>query len=179
MVNNSQWRDLERFWQHEADINPRDALSAFKSQHGYDVSSWSLKFVNYTLEVMMARGKSAQSPVGEPSGNQWTTFVDIPLTGILMKDVEHAFGDVDNLVDCVAGMCEHSYRFGISFNQANDAFIVSVTCRDADSPNSGKTFTAFAETWYQALQVAVYKHYILAMEKWPEKGVRPNQAKFG
>lgn len=101
------------------------------------------------------------------------------MTGVLWKDVEHELGDVDTLVGAVGALCGSGYRVGVSYNPGSDAFIVSVTCRIDDHPNSGKTFTAFAETWYQALQVALYKHYFVAREVWPSPDAPKKAVGFG
>lgn len=179
MVNAGQWRELERYWQGEADVNPLDTLKAFHFQHQYDVSSWSVKLVNYTLGCIMARGKGNTSASDADKKAGWTQFVDIPMTGVTWKDVEHELGDSDTVANAVSSLCQSGYRVGVSYNTGNDAFIVSVTCRNDDSPNSGKTFTAFAGTWWEALQVAVFKHYFVAREIWPAPTERKLTSSFG
>ena len=127
----------------------------------------------------MARGKANGNSKVEKS-TQWNTkFVDISLAGRTMEDIEKAFPSYESIFDVATAMLEDGYRFGLSYNRQNDSFICSVTSKDEASANFGCTFTAFAGDWYTALQVALYKHKIVAGEVWGAAGEAKDRAAFG
>lgn len=127
----------------------------------------------------MARGKAQNVPKTSTRQFQPTDFVEIPVAAEAWGDIQKVYGNPDVLVDAVSDLLEAGYRVGLSHNGANDAFICSVTCRDTDDPNNGKTFNAFAETWYEALQTAMYKHYVVSQKKWLGDAQRAARPKFG
>jgi hypothetical protein len=147
--------------------------------YSYSTASYVLRVLNYTLEVMVARGKGKVIPETGSLQNGWTKFVNIPVVGLEWAEVQAKYGSGRLFVDTVAAMCEQGYRFGVSYNHQSDAFICSVTCKNVDSPNNGCTFTSFAGTWHEAMMLALYKHYDVAGEKWLEKGGAAQLPAFG
>lgn len=139
----------------------------------------TIRLLNNCMELIMARGKNANNQ--PPANNRFgqTEFVDIPVVEQDWTDVQKVYGSSDILVDAVTDLLNSGYRVGLSFNGNNDAFICSVTCRQDGDVNNGLTFNAFAETWFEALQLAVYKHYVKSRKIWRKPGEKPNRPKFG
>jgi len=127
----------------------------------------------------MARGKSNASPNSPKNAFQPTQFIDIPILEQDWTEIQKVYGSPDVLVDAVSDLLEAGYRVGLSFNSQNDAFICAVTCRDTESPNNGYTFNSFAETWFEALQIGAYKHYVKSGKNWLSQGGKANRPKFG
>lgn len=127
----------------------------------------------------MARGKQSESK--SPSNNRFqpTQFVDIPIVESDFADAQKVYGSSDILVDAVTDLLDSGYRVGLSHNAQNDAFICSVTCREDNDPNNGYTFNAFSETWFEALQLAIYKHYVKSKKLWPIGGSKGMGPRFG
>ena len=71
------------------------------------------------------------------------------------------------------------HRMSVTYNGQNDTFTVSLTGRGDDCPNDGMTVVSFAGTWYEALQVSMYKHHILAEGDWSKSKVVANRPRFG
>jgi len=130
-------------------------------------------------EMTTARGKGASKPVPTAKGNWSTTFVDIPLTGHAWEEIDEWGGTPDSIFDHATALMEDGYRLGFSYNNQNGAFICSVTCKDDESVNKGKTFTAFAGSWFEALQAALYKHYVVAGQNWGGGVAKGNTPAFG
>lgn len=174
-----QWQE---FWEHmyrEALEDPRDALKWFI----YMFPSWrghqSIRYVNYCIEGIMARGKNASKTDSTARSFQPTQFVDIPVVESDWPEIIKVYGTSDALVDAVSDILEAGYRVGLTFNTQNDAFICAVTCRDPESPNNGKTFNSFAETWFEALQIGMYKHYVKSKKNWSGAENKSSRPKFG
>jgi hypothetical protein len=127
---------------------------------------------------MMARGKGNVTQKSSDTATQWTKFVDIPLVEAEWADIIKAYGNPDAIVDAISDLLESGYRVGLSHNRQNDAFIVSVTCKVEGDPNEGCTYNAFAETWFEACQIAVYKHFIKSKKVWSSVAGK-DRPKFG
>lgn len=127
----------------------------------------------------MARGKKNETVPAANNRFTNTEFVDIPIVEADWPEILRTYGSADILSDAVADLLEAGYRVGLSFNQQNDAFICAITCRDTESPNNGKTFNSFAETWFEALQIGVYKHYVKARKNWTSAESKAARPKFG
>lgn len=135
--------------------------------------------LNLWGQSTMARGKANAKPTSGTKAQWNTTFVDISLAGYEWNDVAEAWAGADNVFEGATTLLENGYRLGFSYNPQNDAFICSVTCKDETSPNSGKTFTAFAGTWFEALQTALFKHYQIAAETWGGNNGAGTRKAFG
>lgn len=140
-------------------------------------ASKGVEFADCLTEAMgaiMSRGKgNSEVTSGNPNGGksqQWTTFVDIPMTGVTPSDLDDRYGTYDALEADVNELLNAGYRIAFSFNENNSAFICSVTCKASGDENEGCTYTAFAGDWYTALRVAMYKHYVIAQGVWRKSG---------
>jgi len=135
--------------------------------------------LNIWGDFMMARGKAKGSQNEKVKATWNTTFVDIPLTGYAWESISEQWGVPEEVFDLATAMLENGYRLGFSFNPQNDAFICSVTCKAEESVNVGCTFTAFAGSWFEALQTALFKHYVVAQEQWGSAAAVVVRSSFG
>lgn len=179
MINNGEWRAYENQYESWFADDWRGAFRYVAFMHVWSTSSWVTRMINRELERIMTRGGKGRKEASAGGNSGWTTFVDIGLSGAGWDDVLREFGDLDALADGISTLCASGYRVGISFNAQTDAFIVSVTCKLDGSPNNGKTFTSFAETWLGALQLACFKHYIVCAEVWPAPAGSKDGPRFG
>lgn len=175
----------EQWQQHWVDemvyfrANPRDTVKSFSWAYPRWKAAPLIEMLNLYLEGdEVARGTKKPNPA-PARGNQWTEFVDIPLSEDDFDEIGKAFPDFDAVNEAVTELVEKGYRVSLSFNQGNDAFIASVTCKDTESPNNGKTFNAFAGSWLEALQCALYKHYVKTGRVWGGSGEKPARPRFG
>lgn len=172
MISNDAYSQAIDYYASIMLTNPRQGF--FQLWH--DAYTWKGRAVLLPLNlwggVTVARGISQKLPTGKEKASWNTTFVDIPL-GATTEDALFAQFDNEGAVyDQATKLLEAGYRLGFSYNGQNDAFICSVTCKDEASPNANKTFTAFAGSWYEALMVALYKHYVISSGDW-SKGSSP------
>lgn len=104
----------------------------------------------------MARGKGQSK--GASAGSAMPAFVDIKLS----REDRAAFlewysPDADQ-VGLLQQFTDDGYRVGVSWSGEHQSYTVSVTCRDADSPNNGLCVTSFARLLPQAIALAWFKH---------------------
>lgn len=60
------------------------------------------------------------------------------------------------------------YKFSQSYDNHNNAFTASMTCKDAKSPNFGLTLTARAGDLYTAELLLLFKHIIILEQNWED-----------
>lgn len=177
--NNDEWDDFWGSCFGNAQLDPKGELKMV----AYNMAAWrghqTIRLVNNCMELIMARGKkdAQQTPSNNRFGN--TEFIDISILEDDWPEIIKTYGSSDVLVDAVSDLLEAGYRVGLSFNQQNDAFICAITCRDTESPNNGLTFNSFAETWFEALQIGMYKHYVKSAKNWRGAAGKASRPKFG
>jgi hypothetical protein len=157
-------------------LEARDWLSLVKG--GY--ISVDAQALDWLLDIMgsvtMARGNGNGSKV---QSENWTKFVDISLAGVTKDDISAEYGDIGSIGNGVDSLLRSGYRIGVSFNGTTNSYICSLTCRDDGSPNHGCTVTSHASDWWLALQVMLYKHFVVARENWLEVSPSPSGETFG
>lgn len=112
----------------------------------------------------MARGKGQPGKSGQTGA--MPRFVDVKLTAEQRTEFvgwERRKGD---LVTFLQSMADDGYRVGVSWSGEQQAYTVSLTCRDAENPNNGLCMTSFAKTLSTALWLALYKHLEVTQERW-------------
>lgn len=127
----------------------------------------------------MARGQGAKKSANVPKNGAWTVFVDCPLPEGAFPEIQATFPSPESVFDTIQDLVVHSYRVSVAYNPTNDACVASLTCRDDDSPNAGKTLTAYADDWYTALQVVLFKHIVVLDMLWGGKEGAPPRPRFG
>jgi hypothetical protein len=160
-------------------LTPRLTFRDLARSCRYNRAWYVLAALNEYGGYPMARGKGAKKPPTQNSTNWNTKFVDIPLTGVTFAEIAETFEKEDAVFDAFSDLLADGYRVGFTYNPANDAVICSVTCRDDESVNAGCTFTAFAGNWFDALRVALYKHFVIAEQNWTRGGRDESRPQFG
>jgi hypothetical protein len=112
----------------------------------------------------MARGKGlAASGDKSPA---LPRFVDVKLTQDDKNDFLSKRESVESMVVSLSRLCDDGYRVGCSWSGEQQAYTVSLTCRDAKSVNAGLCMTSFARDLATAVALALYKHHVLTGENW-------------
>lgn len=99
---------------------------------------------------------------------QWKGFANVPFNA----EERALYSSADLLETVVHAQLEEmlatGYRVSFFYDAKNDAAQCSVTCADPKSVNAGWTMTSRGPTWWDALSVAVFKHFILCEGVWPK-----------
>lgn len=129
-------------------------------------------------EFEMARGKGRS--VGKAQANSgYTEFVNYAMPQDAIDKVGEEFPDVDSITQGVTALLEAGYRIGFSYDFQRQNYICSLTCRNAESVNEGKTLTSFADNWIDALRATLYKHFILLEMDWLKAQSDGNRPRMG
>lgn len=124
----------------------------------------------------MARGKG--KPEGKGGATALPRFVDVKLSSE-EREAFAQWGEREgDLVGRLQGMADSGYRVGVSWSSEQQAYVVSLTCRDPEGVNNGLCMTSFAKTLITALWLALYKHYVVTGEHWVE-GAFGSEEEFG
>lgn len=123
-----------------------------------------------TLEVFVMPGK--YSKPSKPKNDWSVEFVALPLMAD-QKDsfiawAEEASADVEVFVAQLLGT---GYKLSMTLDATNNCVIVTATCKEERSPNSGYAMSSRSDTWLEALLMTVYKTIVLYPEKdggWPK-----------
>lgn len=122
-------------------------------------------FAVFLLEDwIVARGQG--KAVEAVNGNNMPRFVDVPLSAEHRADFMGRVYSPDELVMFMQCLCDDGYRIGCTWSGENQSYIVSVTCRNPDSPNNGLCMSSFAKELSTAVALAVYKHMVVTDENW-------------
>lgn len=178
-LSGDDWREHWAIERGKFLASPRNEFRSFWRWYGRYKSRDLLSILNLYLECgEMARG-TKKPATNAAVRNQWTEFVDIPLAEDDFEQIGKTFPDADAVDEAVVELLEKGYRLSLSYNPGNDAFICSVTCKDTESPNNGKTFNAFAGSWTEAIQCALYKHFVKVNRVWGAAADKPSRPRFG
>jgi len=112
----------------------------------------------------MARGAGKSGKSGNAAA--MPKFVDIKLSQEEKADFVARNYDDKFLVTVLQSLCDDGYRVGCAWDAERQAYTVSLTCRNFDSPNNGLCMTSFAKNIRTAVGLAVYKHTVITVEDW-------------
>jgi len=140
---------------------------------------WLLKLLSGMGDETMARGRGGSKTAAKPVTGQWTVWAEVKVPDEAWPDILQRYAGNDELTEAVALLLERGYRISFSTNPQNDTVTCSLTCKDDDSPNAGMTLTSFAGTWWEALMVSCYKHYVVSAEVWAGPDAAATRPKFG
>jgi len=129
-------------------------------------SAWYLRRINrffYNLEmtVMATKAKPGRKSVGLPD----ITFVSYRLNAQEKKD----FSKWLESEEVKSGLpfvefVQSGMKCSISWDNSNDCYIASATCKDEGSANHNLCLTSRANDWYEAAMMNVYKTHVLCQD---------------
>lgn len=173
------WDAMQRETTNELIERPRAALDWLRFQHKWSVGGWLFNSFVDAGVCEMARGKGVGARKSADAKGGWTQFVDISLVGVEVETLMENYATADQVYDAVAGLIEDGYRLSLVYNAQNDAIICSLTCRDEGSVNAGLTFNSFADTWWDAIRVALVKHFEVAKGTWTPAAGKVTRNRYG
>lgn len=113
---------------------------------------------------IMATKTTKKSGKSETIG-QWNGIAHVAFSGADKENYEKWLGKVDidaTLHDLIAS----DHKLSLSWDSRSDVFMASMSCYNAESPNFKYTMVSRAPSPIHAMQVALYKHYVVSEENW-------------
>lgn len=112
----------------------------------------------------MARGNGKGTKAGNTAA--MPKFVDVKLSQEQKAQfLKQPWDDVEVIRE-LQGLCDDGYRVGCSWSGEQQAYTVSLTCRNPDSPNNGLCMTSFARFLSTAVALALFKHRVITEGVW-------------
>lgn len=94
---------------------------------------------------------------------QQVEFVTINLDTAAEKAFRiYAKDNLDKLVPMIAEFMAEPHKLGLSWDDSNNCFIASATCKNEKSENHNQCITARSDDWSEALLLLLFKHYVVA-----------------
>lgn len=138
-------------------------------------SEYSEAFYRKRGEIVTRKAKSEVVPQVE----RLFRFVNVTLPLEESEHVEATYHDVEGVSNAWHSLMEKGYKVSFGYDAKTDAIMCSLTCKAEANPNYNATMTSFADSWYDALRVALYKHYQYLSGIWEKPGQKPQRPKFG
>jgi hypothetical protein len=179
MITDEEWADLDAQDREWFEASPRAWFRTVARGDRRSRRRVIVELLNRIGGGDMARGTKKPAGTAQGAKNQWTTFVEIALPDEAWPDIQATYGTGDALLDAVTECVTAGHRVSVSYNGQNDTFNVSLTGKGDSCVNDGMTLVSFATTWFDALQVAMYKHHVIAEGEWSSGEVVAKRPRFG
>jgi len=179
MFTDDEWADYRKWHRELLETDRRRWFREVLRMESAYKWPWLMDLLTEYGGSSVARGKGNAQTAPAKNNAQWTMFVDISMAGREWSEVVKAFGGANQIDDGLDALLRDGYRVSFVHNPSNDAVICSVTCKATNTPNEGKTFNAFAGTWVEALQTALFKHYVVSNMVWGEADGKAARPAFG
>lgn len=118
----------------------------------------------------MPRDTKRTKKSGQRGGNfSDYTFVEIRLTQA-DKDAFKAWAssNASDGIDLLAALVNSGYKLSVSWSDYNDCYTASLTGTEENGPNYQHVMTSRSDDLYEAIMIALYKHYELCPDgEWP------------
>lgn len=115
-------------------------------------------------EWNMARG--AKKQVEDTKQGGMPRFVDVKLTAEQKQEFMAVKDRYADSVRWLQDLVDDGYRVGVTWSGEHQSYTLSLTCRDAKSPNYNLCMTSFAGDLVTVIALAVYKHCVVTEETW-------------
>lgn len=96
----------------------------------------------------------------------WVSFKDIPLTEAQLDAFDHWDTHDEDVWILVTDVIQAGYKLSLTYNSGNDTFSASITGSGGGDPRQHFTVSGFAETWYEAVRLLMYKHHVICEGDW-------------
>lgn len=179
MSFDEEWEEYIESERRHMGADPRGWFVSFARQHRHRDRRWVCFLLNEWEDTHMARGSGSGKNGGRAGGDAWTTFVDIRITSEDWEEMNATPYSPEEMSDDVSTLLTRGYRLSFSYNQQNDATIASLTCKAEGDVNEGKTLTAFAQGWLDALRLVLWKNEHIARGNWSKAAKERGGAVFG
>lgn len=112
--------------------------------------------------------RNKRSVSGKGNFNDFT-FVEIRLAEA-DKDQFKAWAknNTDDSLDLLSALVNSGYKLSVSWSDYNDCYTASLTGVEENGPNFQHVMTSRSDELWEAVMIALYKHYVLCPNgEWP------------
>lgn len=175
-----QWADYILYEEWCIESQPDSWFGSFAFLYRHKANFWTVRLLNRWLDTMARKNEtSGRAPANTANKGAWTNFTNIPVSADDAASIHKVYGTAEVVEAALSELLYAGYRVSFSYSPQTDAVTASVTCKNESDPNSGLTYTSFADTWYQALCVALYKHFVISGKVWTKSEGSRSRPSFG
>jgi len=107
-------------------------------------------------------------------------FVALPLTEDEKKAFKHQYEQTPNLrLDKLDELLKNGYKVSLNYDTSNNCIQVALTCKEPNSPNFNYVMSSRSPDVWQAISLALYKHYDLCDDEDWGAETREDGRSFG
>lgn len=134
----------------------------------------SIVFNNYSMEYLEAV-VAARREIFLMSGKakdkfEWRGYVNVELSGEVKEEARAFMDDQIAVTEAVEDAITGQYRVRLEEDKDSGGIKCVMICHDEKSPNYGKAMAGYARTWFDALGVTMFKHFVICSGDWGEGG---------
>lgn len=144
----------------------RRLAPALKREYEHRQKTWVAEMLRIAAgkDFEMARGKGR--PVSEAPDGNMPVFVNCTMPTTERVKVKKFAEDAEKLWQLNEQLMLDGYKVTWSFDKSRGGFACSLTCKDPESTNFGKTLSAWSSGWFDALAALLYKHFVYLSQDW-------------
>jgi len=109
------------------------------------------------------RGKNGAKAAANPT---FTQFVNVRLAPEFEEMAADYSTNLDILTDGLITLTESGYKVTLSYDFQRGNHICTLTCRNEESANNGKTMSSFGASMQDSIAAALVKHYHQTEAVW-------------
>lgn len=161
MITHIQWFKLQEFntfWEQQLALSP--CARFVPHLHRYDIFDRHTRNLHKIGEKIMAK-KAPKTPKFE-----WQGYVNIDLPEKEHSKLEKFATDEKHVFAQWTAMLYGNYQIKLYFDDYNDAIKCVATCYNHEDVNFGFALSSYADDWYTALAVMMYKHFEYSQTDW-------------
>lgn len=140
-----------------------ETLGPTYSEMDYARQYLACRYAWYLIDAINWRHPEMAKSNGTRPTFEPVEFVQLNLNGDDEKGFRKWESDnADSIVSKLDEFMADGHKVGITFDVNNACFITSATCKNDRSPNHNRCMTARSDSWYEALELLLYKHLVKA-----------------
>lgn len=96
----------------------------------------------------------------------WKGYANVGVTEAVVPDLEKFVSDEKRVFSEYNKMLVTNYQIKLYFDDYSESIKCVAVCHQHDDPNFGYALSSFAEDWYTALAVMIFKHIVICEHDW-------------
>lgn len=96
----------------------------------------------------------------------WKGYANVGITEPDVSGLEKFVADEKQVFSLYNQMLVTNYQIKLYFDDYTESIKCVAVCHQPDDPNFGFALSSYAEDWYTALAVMIYKHHTICDRDW-------------
>jgi len=123
--------------------------------------------------------KIKQANKKEKKKAEFRGFFNVELNAEQKAEAKVYIRNDENVAIEIENALASGYKITVSKDGRTDGYQASLQCNDAESENAGLCMSAYANHWYSALGVLMFKHNVVLNKHWEQYEASPEDTELG